>query len=166
MTALLYIRFIMKKISVLLLLMIGMLACEQINKPVFSENYLFKNKLWNRFNKLSFDIPVKASSKTYDLYFEVTVDEHFAHKNIPLHAIIDLPGGTQRIYEFNIHIKDRGEKMLVEMDDEGYYRIEQELWTNLSFSEDGIAKLTLEQIIPKLNTHGVKSAGVLLRKAK
>ncbi|MGM0566182.1 MAG: hypothetical protein ACQESX_05440 [Bacteroidota bacterium] len=146
--------------------LLSLSQCTVSEKEIFTAKQAFENDTWQRFQILDFDIPFEEENKAYDLYFTVTYSEDFQHDNIPLHAILKTPAGSKRVNEFTIEVRDaNGQDIGEKADDAKYYTLKAPLWQELTISEPGEASLSLEQIIPKFKTPGIKEAGITVHYA-
>ena len=143
------------------ILLLSLPQCTLTEKEVFSAEQAFENDTWQRFQVLEFDIPFEEANTAYNIYFTLTYSEEFQHDNIPLHAILKTPAGSKRVYEFTIEVRDASGKDIGQKEEESeYLTLQAPLWQKLTVKEAGKATLTLEQIIPKFKTHGIKQAGI------
>lgn len=148
------------------LLILVTTQCTNREKEFFSAEQPFENDIWQRFQVLEFDIPIEEKNKTYDIFFTVKYSDEFQHDNIPLHAILRTPAGSKRVHEFTIEVRDaNGKDIGKKTEDSGYYTLKTPLWQELTISDPGKASLSLEQIIPKFKTKGIKQAGIEIKYA-
>lgn len=143
------------------LFLLSLTRCAVSDKEIFSAEQTFENDTWQRFQILEFDIPFEEEKKAYNFYFTVTYSDEFQHDNIPLHVILKTSTGSKRVHEFTIKVRDaKGENIGKKAEDSQYYVLKAPLWQGLTISEPGEAFLSLEQIIPKYKTPGIKQAGI------
>ncbi len=143
------------------LFILSLPRCTVSEKEVFSADQAFEDDTWQRFQVLDFDIPFQEGNTAYDIYFTLTYSEEFQHDNVPVHAILTTPAGSKRVHEFTIEVRDASGKELGQKEDDSkYYILQAPLWQKLTIAEPGTANLTLEQIIPKFKTPGIKQAGI------
>lgn len=155
----------MRIITISVILILSMIKCTSPDEAMYSSEINFDDDRWQRFMKPEFEIPVEKSENKYDIFFTLRYSDDFPHDNIPLHAILNTPAGEERIYEFTIKVrddtgKDKGRKAA----DSKYYFLEALLWQDITLTH-GTAHLSLEQIIPKFTTPGIKSAGIRIYEA-
>lgn len=129
---------------------------------VFEKHQAFEENTWHRFNKLNIDLPVEKTGKMYDIVFSFVHTSQYQYDNLPVHVTINTPSGEKRINEFNIKVRDK-EKGFLGKKEADSIRLHKVLWGGFVFNKKGKAKISIEQIIPKYNTHHIKSVGIILR---
>ncbi|HHN47684.1 MAG TPA: hypothetical protein ENN08_01890 [Bacteroidales bacterium] len=147
------------QLLVLLLLILGFYSCDP--KQPFEDIHTFPDATWHRFDILSFDLPIKKTADEYTIMVVIRHTAALEHDRIPVHFIMTLPWGEERIWEQTFVIRDRdGNYQGVKKD--GVYEIVTPVRTRMSFREDGTCTITAEQFIPKYNTQGIVAFGLRL----
>jgi len=132
--------------------------------PVF-ENYLkMKNATWDRFDIKQFEIPITEMDLSYDIKVVVRCNEKFQYDNLPFYVILTTPSGEERMREVTVKVRENGKLIL-----EPNTKIPENqivLWKNIKLADKGKCKLTLENMIPKIQTEGIDEIGIVVTKAE
>jgi gliding motility-associated lipoprotein GldH len=142
---------------VAIVIIVGLSGCGG-KKPV-EQIRNFDNATWNRFDILSFDLPISQANAEYSLFVVMRHHTDFEPATMPLHFIMKQPNGTERIWEQTITIKNRDNEYLGQLRD-GVYELQVPVRTRLMLSEAGNVHISVEQYLPKYNTYGVISFGL------
>jgi len=111
--------------------------------------YQCKNQSWQRFNKITFNIPINAGGTTYDIYLYANFTKAYSYESLDLNMIMNTPSGEERIMEYNMKITTRGENVI-------------EIKKGLYFSKKGTLSLELENLMPVLKITGISGLGIRL----
>ncbi|MDP2424199.1 MAG: hypothetical protein U1C46_11160 [Bacteroidales bacterium] len=125
--------------------------------------HTFESNMWNRFNILSFDIPVGNIKHSYSIFAIIRITNDFQHNSIPVHFIMTSPGGEERIWEKTFAVRN-SESEHTGTQKGMYFETILPIRTNHRFTESGNHHITIEQIIPKYDTQGVGAFGIKLAK--
>jgi len=131
-------------------------------KPV-EKYFRFGNNSWNRFNKLEFEIPVEKKNKTYDIFLDLHVTKLFSHRELPINMILNTPSGEERIREYLVKIQNTDGSFLGECKDDSCC-VKSALKRGLLVTKEGVLKIEIENLTPRLETDGILSAGIILVK--
>jgi len=121
----------------------------------------FDNAIWHRFDILSFDLPVNSTTDEYTMQAIVRHTSHLEQDRIPIHFIMTYPSGEERIWQQTIVIRNH-DGIYQGVRKDGIYEVVVPVRTSLAFRETGNCNISVEQIIPKYNTHGILSFGLRL----
>jgi gliding motility-associated lipoprotein GldH len=132
--------------------------------PVFEKYLKMKNITWDRFDIKQFEIPITEEAASYDITTVVRCTENFQYDNLPFYVIMTTPSGEERMREITVPVRENGKLI---MEPEGK-RSESRLvlWRNINMAEKGICKITLENMIPKIQTEGIDEIGIVVTKTK
>lgn len=119
----------------------------------------FPESGWHRFDKLSFDLKVTNSSDDYSIMATIRHSLDFTSDRIPLHIIMTLPSGEERIWEHTLQLRNQDGSFKGILKD-GVVELEIPLRSRINFRETGTINLIVEQIIPKYDTPGILSFGL------
>lgn len=144
--------FSMWFVSALLILLLP--SCS--GDKAFIVTHEFPGANWHRFDKLSFDIPVKKTETDYTVHAIIRHYGSFEPGRIPLHCIMTFPSGEERIWEQTIQVRD-AEGNFTGTETSGIYELKVVLRSRISFRDSGTANLSIEQIIPKFDSPGIVS---------
>jgi len=126
----------------------------------------FPGKTWDRFQKLNFEFPVTDIKHPYDILLKITYDSTYPFRNFYINVILDMPSGEERINEYDHGmVNDDGSPVGRPEDDAMTTTFH--LWRDLKFSEEGICKLEIEDLIPRPEITGIRSLHlIIMRKRK
>lgn len=123
--------------------------------------YPFKDKIWYRFNNLSFELPVKKTGKSYDVVFYIRLTREFEYQTFEFNMVMNTPSGEERIREYHIDVKDRSGNFLGKAEGDSL-TAQVFLRKEITFSKEGTLRIEIENLIPKMRTYGILGAGVRL----
>ncbi|MBE0647032.1 MAG: hypothetical protein IH596_04530 [Bacteroidales bacterium] len=152
----------MKQVNVLFFLlgMILLTGCRQTDPDGIY--YPFKNHVWQRFNILKFEIPVKQSDKPYTVVFFARHNAEFPYKSLDFNMVMNTPSGEERIREFQLLIRDKDDAFLGDCELE-ICETTLVLKKDLSINKDGMLMVELENLIPRMETPGLLGVGIRLQ---
>jgi len=152
----------MKKLNTYLLIsLLAFIACKP--EPVYQKSNDMKGNTWSRFDNQTFEIPITEAGKSYAVFLTMKCTADFPYDEFPVFASLKTPAGEERTKEYNFKLRDyviTGDK---EKKDSLTY--EFPLWKELFISDKGKCTLIIENIIPKIETPGIKSVGILVKKS-
>lgn len=148
--------------SLFLLFAIAFTSCD---KGPVSETYLaIKNSTWDRFDIKQFDIPVAEPAQTYDITLVVRCSEKFQYDKLPVYVIITTPSGEERMREVNVLVRENGKLIIQPESTNTEARLI--LWKGINMGDKGTCKITLENMIPKIQTDGINEIGIVVTKTE
>ncbi|MFH1295931.1 MAG: hypothetical protein ABIJ04_01490 [Bacteroidota bacterium] len=121
--------------------------------------YPFPNQVWQRFNILSFEIPVEQAETPYKIVFFARHNHDFPYKSLDFNMIMNTPSGEERIREFQMKIMDAEGKFLGSCD-EGFCDVTIVLKNELYINKTGVLLIELENLIPRIETPGLLGVGI------
>ncbi len=143
-------------------LAISSISCDK--DPVFEKYLKLKNSTWDRFDIKHFDILLKEPNKSYDITLVVRCNEQFKPDRLPVYVILTSPKSEESINEISIPVREKG-KLITEpkgvMPDSRLV-----LWKDIHIAANGICKISIENLIPIIQTVGIEEIGIVLTKAK
>lgn len=154
----------MKKIHTLLLVILGitLFSCFKGDND-YVLYHKFPNKTWERFNILSFELPVEKMNK-YDVVFFARLVPDYPFDVLDFNVVMTTPSGEERIKEYSMKIKDKMGRFLQPFQgDSCEYRINIKKEIKLS---QGTLKIEIENLIPRLETTGILANGIRLHPLK
>ena len=134
-------------------------ACSY-EKPV-EKQFFFPNESWQRYNILKFDLPVTESGRSYDVCFVLRCRKSISYDKLPLNMVLNSPSGEERIREYEIPIRNLNGSYTGTLSGDTCINLFV-LKKNLYFSKNGVLKVEIENLNPKMETEGVFSAGLIL----
>ena len=136
----------MKNILYLLaLLLLVTTSCQQ--KKIYQDRHQFNNYTWQRFDKITFNIPIEKSSTTADIVLTVRHITQYPYPNLPMYIIMHTPSGEERILEKDIQLIDTTGNFKGDVAGD-LWDVEEALWPNFYFTEAGTSTLEFENLIP------------------
>ena len=141
------------------------IAFTSCDKGPVSETYLtIKNSTWDRFDIKQFTIPVAKSGQICDITLVVRCNEKFQYEKLPLYAILTTPSGEERMREVNILVRENGK--MITQPDATKSEVHFLLWKGINMADKGNCKITLENMIPYIQTEGIDEIGIVVTKAE
>jgi len=149
--------------NVFILLFLGFaISCDR--GPVY-QNYLkMKNSIWDRFDQKFFEIPIEKPGKTYNITFFAKTTADFIYDGLPVYVILTSPSGEERMREVTIKIRAKGSFTGVKTGE--LWEARTTLWESLGVADIGKCKISIENLIPKIQTQGIDGIGIVVEVAK
>lgn len=132
--------------------------------PVYEKYLKMKNITWDRFDIKQFEIPIAEEAVSYDITAVVRCTELFPYDNLPFYVILTTPSGEERMREITVPVRENGKLIMEPKATKGESRLV--LWKKINLAEKGKCKITLENMIPKIQTEGIDEIGIVVTKAK
>jgi len=152
------------QLTIFLLLTISLFSVSCDHGPVYEKYLKMKNSTWDRFDQKYFEIPVDDASNSFDITFIIRVTSKLAYDEIPFYVILTTPAGEERIREIKIQVRENGK--IVGKQTGAAYETRVELWKDLSITGKGNCKISIENLIPKIQTEGIDEIGIVVMKSK
>jgi gliding motility-associated lipoprotein GldH len=155
----------MKKL-VILISILGLIigtSCSS-KKPVFEKYHKFTNNTWDRFNKIIFNVPIENTAVNYNITLVLKPEKGFIYDNMPVYIILNTPSGEERMLEHKILVKEEG-KFIGEVEDQPVV-IKTTLWKGLHISDKGTCKISIENMVPKIQTEGLNEIGIIVEESE
>ena len=154
-----------KLLLCILLLFALVIAFSSCNRgPVYEKQLKMKNSIWDRFDQKLYEIPVEDAGKSYDITLVVHALEQFEYDKLPVYVILTTPSGEERMREITIPIRENGK--MIGVPAENIYEFRTVLWKNLTMAEKGKCKISIENMIPKIQVEGIDDIGIIVTQAK
>jgi gliding motility-associated lipoprotein GldH len=151
-------------LPIFLLFTISIFSVSCGHGPVYEKYLKMKNSTWDRFDPKLFEIPIEDPAKNIDIDFIVRITTKLAYDEIPFYIILTTPAGEERIREIKIPVRENG-KMAGELKG-NVYETRIELWKDINIAEKGKCKISIENMIPKIQTEGIDEIGIVVTKSK
>jgi gliding motility-associated lipoprotein GldH len=132
--------------------------------PIYEKYLKMKDSTWDRFDQKYFDIPVDDINKSFDISLVVRVSGKLAYDEIPFYIILTTPAGEERIREIKIPVRENG-KMAGELKG-NLNEVRTVLWKEFSITTKGNYKVSIENLIPKIQTEGIDEIGIVVTKSE
>ncbi|MDY0103203.1 MAG: hypothetical protein RBS07_09690 [Lentimicrobium sp.] len=152
----------MKKIILpcIIIVLLILTACQKGN--IYNEHYKFENYIWQRFDKITFDIPITKAGTKGDIVFTIRHITQYPYPNLPVYIILNTPSGEERILEKDIRLVDDS-KAFVGVVAGDLWDVEEMLWPGFSFTEAGTYSIEIENLIPKMGIPGLVDVGIYVK---
>ncbi|MEI8046227.1 MAG: hypothetical protein WCI92_02510 [Bacteroidota bacterium] len=132
--------------------------------PVYEKYLKMKDSTWDRFSMKLYEIPIEEAGKSYDITLSVRTLAQFQYDDLPVYVILTTPSGEERMREVTVPIRENG--TMIGVPKEKVYETSVILWKNINIADKGKCKISIENIIPKIQTEGVDALGIVVTKAK
>jgi gliding motility-associated lipoprotein GldH len=131
--------------------------------PVYEKYLKMKDSVWDRFDQKYFEVPIEQAPGNYDITLVVHNDHKFGYDNLPLYVILSTPAGEERIREISIPVRQSGKMTGTIVGNLFENRLK--VWKNLKLEGKGKYRISLENMIPKIQTAGIDEIGILVTKS-
>ncbi|MDO9255496.1 MAG: hypothetical protein Q7U54_08295 [Bacteroidales bacterium] len=148
----------------ILTLAIAFISCSKNSGPVYEKYLKLTNSTWDRFDVKQIEIPVNEEAVSCDITLIVRCTEQFQSDKIPFYVILTSPKGEESIREISIPVRENGKLIAEPKESKAESRLI--LWKNFSMADKGKYKITIENLIPKIQTEGIGEIGIVVTKAK
>jgi gliding motility-associated lipoprotein GldH len=118
----------------------------------------FPGNHWDRFNILSFEIPVEKVDKTFDIFLFARFNPEFKYETLDFNMIL-RSAGEERINEYQMKVKSKGEMFLGKMNNDTS-EIVLALKRKFNPGKPGIVIIEIENLTPRLTTEGINGVGI------
>ena len=152
------------QLTILLLITISLFSISCFHGPIYEKYLKMKNSTWDRFDPKLFEIPIETPAKNIDIDFVVRITTKLTYDEIPFYIVLTTPAGEERIREIKIPVRENG-KMIGELKGNVYEK-RIELWKEINIAEKGNCKVSVENMIPKIQTEGIDEIGIVVMKSK
>jgi len=138
---------------------------QSCNHGPLAEVYIkMKNATWDRFDQKYFEIPIEKTTKNLDITLVVRNTAKFAYDELPLYIILTTPDGEERAHEMSLRLRHDG-KMKGEPKG-NIFETRALLFDDLTLSGKGSCKISIESLIPKIQTEGIDEIGIVVSRSK
>ena len=142
-----------------LLIMVLVTGCKKNDE--FIQYHKFKSNIWNRFDKIKFDIPVLNTENRYDVIFFADLQKEYEFDNLEFNMIMTTPSGEERINEFRFLIKDKtGGFTGIHQGDSIISSIP--LKKGLRIEKKGMLRIEIETLVPRMQITSLLGVGIRL----
>lgn len=154
----------MKRIVIFttLLALLILVSCSD-NRKVFERYHKFEQSTWDRFNQIIFNFPVEDPEAEYNISLVVKPSDQFEYATLPVYVILTTPSGEERMNEVKVKMKEG--KKFIGAEEGKPVIISTQLWKALKITSKGSCKLSIENMIPKIQTAGMNEIGIQVEKA-
>ena len=151
--------------NIFLLFAISIFSMSCHKGGTISEVYIkMKNATWDRFDQKYVEIPVEKTTKNLDITLVVRNTAKFAYDDLPLYIILTTPDGEERVHEMSLRLRQDGKMKGVAKGN--IFETRTLLFDDLTLSGKGSCKISIESLIPKIQTEGIDEIGIVLTDSK
>jgi gliding motility-associated lipoprotein GldH len=154
------------KLQILLAIMVVVplvfTACSKA--PVFEKSIKMKNTVWDRFDIKQYDVAIAEAGKSYDIEVVVRCTEGFQYEKLPFYVILTSPSGEERMREVTVPVRENSKLITNVETSKAESRLM--LWKGIKMADKGTCKITLENMIPKIQTEGIDEIAIVVTEAK
>jgi len=119
----------------------------------------FPGNQWDRFNLLSFEIPVEKANGTWDIFLFAYFTCEYQYETLDFNMDLRTTAGEERINEYQMKVKSKEGKLLGEVKGDSC-QLSITLKQQLKISKPGILKIEIENLIPRMATQGISGVGI------
>jgi len=148
----------------LLSLIFSTISCDRGQATVYEKYQKMKNSSWDRFDIKQFDIPIEETSLSYDITVVVRCNDQFKSEKLPFYVILTTPTGEESIREISVPVRESGKLITEPKGTKPDSRLV--LWNKLALAAKGSYKISVENMIPKIQTEGIEEVGIVITKSK
>lgn len=154
----------MKKTIFLCAIIVALLTSCSKNK-VFEKYIRIENYKWKRDKLVTFDVDIKDVKTNYDVTLALRHTTYYAFANIRVNVTITYPGGDIRTKDYNIFVRNTDGSF--KGDGAGdLWDITYPVFTDITFSETGIYKFEVQNVMPLTELPDIMDVGLIVRKAE
>lgn len=124
----------------------------------------FPDKVWARFNYLSFEIPVNDVENPYNIYLFARFSRDFQYEKLDFNMDMNTSAGEERIHEYQMDVKSKSGSFLCECKNDSCEQTIM-LKKELRLTKPGILKIEIENLTPRMRTEGVLGVGIRIVKS-
>ena len=148
-----------KTIACALLFLLFLGGCKKNNDII--SYHKFNNQTWNRFEKITFDIPVLDLEKRYDVYFFADHTPDYEFDNLEFNMVMTTPSGEERIKEYKFLLKSNTGGFIGDCNKDSC-TASIALNRGLVMEKKGMLRIEIEALVPRLQITGLLGAGIRL----
>ena len=134
-------------------------GCKKSNEIL--SYHKFKDQTWNRFDKITFNIPILAVNKQYDVYFFANHTKNYEYDNLRFNMIMTTPSGEERIKEYKFMLKNTTGGFLGECRGDSC-TVSIVLRKGMSIEKIGMLRIEIETLVPRLQIENILGIGIRL----
>jgi gliding motility-associated lipoprotein GldH len=147
----------------LLMVFLALASCSR-NEPV-SQIHTFSNSTWQRFDHLTFELPVKDTDEEYDISLVIKHTAKFPADALSINVVMNTPGGEERIKDYNLYLKDN-DGIIIGYETDGIFNRIIKIREGMRFHEVGMVKFDIENLMTKYYTPGIIEIGIVMEVAE
>ena len=139
--------------------MVFVSSCTMHKTTSFKET--FEQDTWYRYRKLSFTLQTQPGNHYYDLRFRIKYTDEFDAEKLPINLTLITPDGEDRTRDYQLRLRDVHKQPLGEKGN-GCHIFEYQLKRDLKISSEGLLRIEIENLMPKIETKGIREADLIV----
>jgi gliding motility-associated lipoprotein GldH len=132
---------------------------------IYEKHVKMENLAWNRFNTITFNVPIEDISPGYDILVAIRHITDIPYRDLEVNVYLTGPDGETRSRDITIRIKDNEGKNLGDGLGE-LWDIQSVAWRELKFSVPGTCKVEVSSGMSQLDLIGVMEVGLVVTKSR
>lgn len=153
----------MKRAIYFLPVFLVLLSCSQ--GKIYEKHVKMENLAWNRFNTLTFEVPIKDTRSAYDIYITLRHITDIPYRDIEVFFYFTTPDGETRSRNIELRIKDREGNNLGDGLGE-LWDLQKLAWPGFRFREEGICTFEVSSAMSQMDLVGVLEVGLIVKKSR
>jgi len=158
-------NFAIDKINTIMLLtgITFLLSCSG-NKTIFEKYHHFPNLSWNRFEFVTFNVPVEDISAAYDIFLTLRHIPEMQFRELEFNITMFLSGEEMRTADYTFRLFDsEGRRLSNCLGD--LCDITMPIRQGFYFTEPGTVTVEIENKFTKMELPGMMKVGLIVKKA-
>lgn len=132
---------------------------------IYEKHVKMENLAWNRFNVVTFDVPIENAGTEYDIFVAIRHITDVPYRKLDVGVYMTAPGGETRSRDLSIKLKDLdGNNLGDGMGD--LWDIREPVWKGLKFGEPGTCKIEVNSGMSQLDAIGIMEVGLIVRESR
>lgn len=152
-----------RRITIVALFSLLVLVSCNSSGPVFEKYFAFENNSWDRFKQVLFNVAIEKTDIEYDISLLLKPTKDFPYDDMPVYVIMNTPSGEERMSEVKVHVKQNG--AFIGAEEGKPVVVKAALWKALQITDKGTCKISIENMVPKIQTPGITAIGIVFEKA-
>jgi gliding motility-associated lipoprotein GldH len=141
------------------LLMAILTGCNKNNEVV--SYHKFKNRTWNRFDIITFNLPVTDINKSFDVIFFANHTKEYEFDNLEFNMVMTTPSGEERIKEYKFLIRDKTGGFTGDCAQDSCTS-SIFLKRGLRMDKKGVLRIEIETLVPRVQISALLGVGIRL----
>jgi gliding motility-associated lipoprotein GldH len=140
-----------------LLILLILSGCKKNNEII--RYHKFSDHIWNRFEKIRFDIPILDIDKPYDVFFFANHTKEYEFDNLTINMIMTTPSGEERIREYLFLLKNKTGGFTGNCNQDSC-TASISLKKGLRMEKKGMLRIEIETLVPRLQINALLGVGI------
>ncbi len=151
----------MKKSLILTFIFLTLISCS--NRKIYEKYVKLDNLIWNRFNVITFEVPIENISSGYDFYLAIRHHTDIPYKSILVNVTFYTPSDEMRTMNHRIIIKDENDKLVGDgLGD--LWDLVTPVREDFRFTKSGICKFEISSAMSQADLAGIIEVGLIVKR--